>query len=217
MLLVETFFFQSFPNTSLSITRNISWSVWANIKSVVQILFLYFIRYPNLLCHGRLIWFYLPDVVCRGDGGLAAGHLPQGHHVVRGQTLIAGTNAVHSSHLNILSFKSLPIFTKDSTDLEWVDSEGGQVGDIVAGLGWVGGDHLVMTPVRLLALPDVDDVVADLWEVDMEGWGPGELNTPRVKLHDERLAWSAGDVWNVHSVRKKSWWRFANLRVSLLN
>ena len=113
--------------------------------------------------------------------------------------------------------QALYILTKDSTDLEWVDGKGGQVGDIVAGLGGVGGDHLVMAPVRLLALPDVDDVVADLWEVDMQRRGPGELHTPRVKLHDERLAWSAGDVWNVHSVRKKPWWRFANLRVSLLN
>lgn len=55
---------------------------------------------------------YPPDVVCRGDGGLAAGHLPQGHHVVRGQALVAGTNAVDSSHLVILSFKYLHIFTK---------------------------------------------------------------------------------------------------------
>ena len=215
MLLGETFFFQSFPNTSLSITRNVSWSVLykANIKSVVQIL--------NLLCHGRLKAYLAlesnpPDVVGRGDGGLAAGHLPQGHHVVRGQTLIAGTNAVHSRHLNILSFKSLSIFTKN-TDLEWVDSEGGQVGDIVAGLGGVGGDHLVVAPVSLLALPDVDDVVADLGEVDMQGRRPGELHTAGIKLHDERLAWSAGDVWNVHSVTKKPWWRVANLRVSLLN
>ena len=96
------------------------------------------------------------------------------------------------------------------THLKGVDSEGGQVGDIVAGLGWGGGDHLVVTPVRLLALPDVDDVVADLGEVDMQRRGPGELNTARVKLHDQGLARSAWDVWKC-SVRKKTrmqTWKF---------
>ena len=81
------------------------------------------------------------------------------------------------------------------THLEGVDSEGGQVGDIVAGLGGGGGDHLVVTPVSLLALPDVDDVMTDLREVNMQRRGPGELHTARVKLHDQRLARSARDVW----------------------
>ena len=48
--------------------------------------------------------------------------------------------------------------------------------------------------LRLLALPDVDDVVADLREVDMQRRGPGELNTARAKLHDQGLARSARDV-----------------------
>ena len=151
---------------------------------------------------------YPPDVVGRGDGGLAAGLLPQSHHVVRGQTLVTGSNAVHRCHLYRLSvkFSPCPLFTH----LEGVDSEGGQVSDIVAGLGWGGGDHLVVTPVRLLALPDVDDVVADLGEVDMQRRGPGELNTARVKLHDQGLARSARDVWKC-SVRKKTrmqTWKF---------
>ena len=128
----------------------------------------------------------------RGDGGLAVGHLPEGHHVVRGQTLIAGTNAVHGCHLIRISVKLSRC--SHLTHLEGVDSEGGQVGDIVAGLGGGGGDHLVMTPVCLLALPDVDDVVTDLREVNMQRRGPGELHTARVKLHDQGLARSARDV-----------------------
>lgn len=140
------------------------------------------------LFHGNL-----PDVVGRGDGGLAAGHLPQGHHVVRGQTLVTGTNAVHRCHLNRFSVKLSPC--SHPTHLERVDSEGRQVSDIVASLCWGGGDHLVVTPVCLLALPDVDDVVADLGEVDMQRRGPGELHTARVKLHDQGLTRSARDIW----------------------
>ena len=128
----------------------------------------------------------------RGDGGLATGLLPEGHHVVRGQTLITGTNAVHSCHLIRISVKIS--LCSHLTHLEGVDSEGGQVGDIVAGLGGGGGDHLVVTPVCLLALPDVDDVMTDLREVNMQRRGPGELHTARVKLHDQGLARSARDV-----------------------
>ena len=141
-----------------------------------------------------------------GDGGLAAGHLPQGHHVIRGQTLVARADAVHGGHLhNVLSVKILRICSSVEAHLEWVDGEGRQAGHIVAGLGRLGGDHLVLAPVRLLTLPDVDDVVTDLREVDMQRRRPGELNTPGVELHDERLAGGARDIWKCTVLEVKPW------------
>ena len=57
-------------------------------------------------------------------GWLATGDLSQGHHVVGGAALIAGANLVHCG------------------DLEGVHREGLKVGDVIAGLRRLSGDHL---------------------------------------------------------------------------
>ena len=120
----------------------------------------------------------LPEVVGRLDGGLPAGDLPQCHHVPRRTTGVAGSDTVDSGYF------------------EGVHGEGLEVGDVVAGLLGVGGDHLVVVPVSVLPLQDVDDVVGHRAVVVVEGRRPGENHTPRVELHDQRLPRSAGHVYN---------------------
>ena len=113
----------------------------------------------------------------RGDGGLATGDLPQSHHVVRGKTLVTGSNLVHSCHF------------------EGVHREGLEVRHVKDCLGRASGEDLVGVPVGVLAFQDVDDVVSDLAVVAVERWGPGQHTAPRVELHDQRLPRPAGDVW----------------------
>ena len=110
------------------------------------------------------------------DGGLAAGYLPERHHVVGGQALVAPSYLVHSGHF------------------EGVDSEGLEVGDVEDCLRSVGGEDLVVVPVSVLALQDVDDVVGHLAVVSVEGRGPGENTAPRVELHDQRLSRPTGNI-----------------------
>ena len=112
------------------------------------------------------------------DGWLAAGDLPEGHHVVWGPAGVAGADAVHSRHF-------------EGVDGEWLE-----VGHVVARLVGVGGDHLVAIPVGVLALQDVDDVVEDGAVVGVEGRGPGENHTPRVEFHDQRLPGGGRHVWD---------------------
>ena len=120
----------------------------------------------------------LPEVVGCLDSWFTTGDLPERHHVVGGTTGVAGPDTVHSGHL------------------EGVHREGLEVGDVVAGLLGVGGDHFVAVPVRVLALQDVDDVVGHGAVILVERGGPGQNHAPRVKLHDQRLPWGGGHVWN---------------------
>ena len=118
----------------------------------------------------------VPEVVGGLDGGLPAGDLPQGHHVVGRATGVAGADTVDSRHS------------------EGVDGEGLELGHVVARLVVAGGDDLVGVPVRVLALQDVDDVVAHGAVVVVERRRPGENHTAGVELHDQRLPRSAGHV-----------------------
>ena len=80
----------------------------------------------------------------RGDGWLAAGHLPQGHHVVGGDAFIAGADLVNCCHF------------------EGVNSKGLEVGDVEDCLRIISGDDLVRVPVCVLPLQDVYDVAGDV-------------------------------------------------------
>ena len=66
----------------------------------------------------------LPEVVGCLDSWFTTGNLPERHHVVGGTTGVAGPDTIHSGHL------------------EGVHREGLKVGDVIAGLRRLSGDHL---------------------------------------------------------------------------